>query len=504
MATLKSSRKKINWRWPAISIDLAKPSHRWKLLITLGGLFIFSVIALFGGLKGYEYTESAPFCGTVCHSMDPQWVRYQRSPHANVRCADCHIGPGATFFVKSKIDGLRQVYAETFDTYHRPIKSPISNLRPARETCEECHSPTTFKDNIVKTKQHFDNDAKNTPILTTLILKMGGWQETTGLSNGIHWHISGRVFYIAADDQRQVIQWVGVEQPDGTLKEYFSRDMLGMAQTEFVEKARANGQIREMDCIDCHNRVAHYIPSPSESVDKAIHDGLISRDLPYIRARAVELLSASYASNEEAFAAIDQLTEELQARSGSALSLAGGYSNKDVNRAVEAIKSIYETTNFPDQNLDWKVNPNNERHTPSLGCFRCHDGNHILAGSGIASEEKISVECNLCHTVPITGRGNEMLVEAPVIVGAVPATHSDYRWTIEHRSVSEAEKLECYQCHGQGFCNNGACHNLSHPEDMAYTHAAEVKRQGGEQVCFTCHQNVTCTRCHPAGIIKNP
>ena len=115
----------------------------------------------------------------------------------------------------------------------------------------------------------------------------------------------------------------------------------------------------------------------------------------------------------------------------------------------------------------------------------------------------ISVACNLCHTVPIVGRGDDLLVEAPVIVGTTPASHADFRWTIEHRSITAAETQECYQCHGQGFCNNGACHNLSHPPDMLYTHAEEYRKQG-DQVCYTCHQDVLCSRCHPGGIVKNP
>jgi len=105
--------------------------------------------------------------------------------------------------------------------------------------------------------------------------------------------------------------------------------------------------------------------------------------------------------------------------------------------------------------------------------------------------------------VPIVGRENETIVEVPVIVGDPPASHADFRWTIEHRSVTDADKQGCYNCHGQSFCNNAVCHNLSHPEDMAFTHPQEFQAKGG-QVCYTCHQDVTCTRCHPAGIINNP
>ncbi len=489
-------------RWPKVSIDLNDPRQRLKMFFFLVGLAVFAGASMVGGVQTYEYTESAKFCGTTCHSMDPQWVRYQRSVHGNVRCAECHIGPGASFFVRSKIDGLRQVVAEALNTYHRPIKSPVMNLRPARETCETCHSPSTFKDNVVKTVLHFDNDKANTPVQSTLILKMGGRQEGNGVSQGIHWHINSEVYYIAADEQRQVMLWVGIKQPDGTFKEFFSRDMTTVANSSFVEKAWKDGQVRRMDCIDCHNRTAHYIPYPEQAVDKAIADGLISRDIPFIRSKAVELLKKEYSSQEEAFMAIEGLAGVYDVKLASVTLPADNNLESKVNQTIIEIKKIYTETNFPDMNLNWETNPNNERHTPSKGCFRCHDGNHVSVDAN-GSEEAISAKCNLCHTVPIVGRGTDLLVEAPVIVGLPPASHSDFRWTVEHRNISEVDKQACYNCHGQAFCNNGACHNLSHPENMLFTHPEEYKKQGN-QVCYTCHQNILCTRCHPAGIFKNP
>jgi nitrate/TMAO reductase-like tetraheme cytochrome c subunit len=477
------------FRWPHIDLDLGVPGQRTKFFSVFAGLVVLGLALAGGGVKAYTFSESAEFCGTLCHSMYPQYERYQFSAHAQVECAECHVGPGAQAFVESKIEGSRQLVLTVLGTYSRPIKSPVHNLRPARETCENCHAPTTFKDNIVKVIRRYDNDAQNTPIVTTLILKMGGVNALTGESKGIHWHVSSEVYYIPLDEQRQVIAWVGVRQADGSLKEYFSRDLAGMGQTAFVEQARQKGLIRRLDCIDCHNRAAHYIPYPEQAVDDAITNGLISTNLPYIRKRAVDLLNATYASKEDAFAAIEKLRREYPA--GVAL-----------DQAIETIERLYTATNFPDMKLNWKTNPNNERHTPTAGCFRCHDGNHVSVGkSGL--EETIRVACNLCHTVPIVGRGDETLVEAPVIVGSAPANHQSFRWTIEHRSITDAEKQECYNCHGQAFCNNGACHNLSHPADMAFTHPQEYQARGG-QVCYTCHQNVTCTRCHPAGIFKLP
>lgn len=68
----------------------------------------------------------------------------QASPHSRVSCVECHIGSGAKWYAKSKLSGARQFLAVTFDTYSKPIETPIRGLRPARETCEECHHPELF------------------------------------------------------------------------------------------------------------------------------------------------------------------------------------------------------------------------------------------------------------------------------------------------------------------------------------------------------------------------
>lgn len=483
-----------------VTIDLANPKHRRNLMLAVVTLFLVTTGFIFAGYKAYEYTESSEFCGTVCHPMGSQFTRFEISAHANVDCAKCHIGPGADFFVKSKIDGIRQVYAVLTHSYSRPIKSPVENLRPARETCETCHTPTSFRDNLVKTILRHDDDEANTPVQSTFILKMGGWKEKTGVAHGIHWHISSKVYYIAADRQRQVMTWIGVEQPDGSLKEYYSRDMLTLANTSFVDEAREKGEVRLLDCIDCHNRAAHFIPPPEQVIDSAMADGLIPADLPFIRAKSVELLSVSYVSSEQALSAIEGLNDFYR------LSYPQVYRTRqpEVEAVVEHIKDLYLETNFPDMGLNWKTNPNNERHTPDLGCFRCHDGKHVLVDENGSQSETISVKCNLCHTVPIIGRGDTLLVEAPVIVGKVPDDHADFRWTIAHRSISEEQKQQCYQCHGQGFCNNGVCHNLDHPEDMLYKHADIFRQSSDQQICSTCHQDVTCTRCHPGGVVNSP
>jgi len=252
----------------------------------------------------------------------------------------CHIGPGASFWVKSKIDGLREIYMVLTNTYHRPIPSPIEDLRPAREICEECHAPWSFNDNIIKHIRRYENNEENTPVQISLILKMGGWQESTGVTQGIHWHVTNEVYYIPADDQRQVILWVGVRQPDGSMKEYFSRDMLNIARTAFVEKAWEEGRVRLMDCIDCHNRAAHEIPQPQDVVDRAIAQGRISRDLPYIRARAVELLTPLYETEEEGLQAIEGLRDFYRTNYPQVYETR----RQDIEQAIREIQRLFRET----------------------------------------------------------------------------------------------------------------------------------------------------------------
>src|SRR5512135_2797012 len=144
-------KKKRRLRWPVVTVDLTRPKHRRNLVLIAMLLAVVGLGLAVGSVQAFNYTESTPFCGEVCHSMYPQNILHDLSPHANVECTKCHVGPGAKAFVDSKIAGTRQLIGTILNNYSRPIPSPVHNLRPARETCETCHSPTTFKDNIIKT-----------------------------------------------------------------------------------------------------------------------------------------------------------------------------------------------------------------------------------------------------------------------------------------------------------------------------------------------------------------
>jgi hypothetical protein len=130
----------------------------WFLVRDLGDRAQRPIFAT-ASYRGVEYVDSINFCGTTCPTVtSPEYTAYQNSPHAHVTCIDCHIGPGAPWFVRSKLSGLRQVLAVTFHAYSRPIPSPVKYLRPPRETCEQCHWPQRFTGDKFLVKTSYKDD----------------------------------------------------------------------------------------------------------------------------------------------------------------------------------------------------------------------------------------------------------------------------------------------------------------------------------------------------------
>jgi len=146
-----------------LRIDFSDPGQRGAVAFFLTFVLVFVMMSAVGSYRAYEYTDSVQFCGQLCHSvMNPEFTAYQLSPHARVACVDCHVGAGATWYVRSKLSGARQVFATAFKTFPRPIPTPVHNLRPAQETCEQCHWPRKFYGAQLKVFTHYASDEKNT------------------------------------------------------------------------------------------------------------------------------------------------------------------------------------------------------------------------------------------------------------------------------------------------------------------------------------------------------
>src|SRR5262245_8264811 len=277
-------------------IDLGRPEWRKALAFLAVATFANVVILSMASYKGVEHMDSAQFCGLTCHTvMAPEYTAYVGSPHARVTCVECHIGPGAGWFVRSKLSGVRQVFAVTFNTHSRPIPSPVEHLRPARETCEQCHWPQKFHGDKLLVRTKFAEDEANTKTTTVLVLKVGGraFDGATGI-HGRHLDEKSRIEYLAIDDKRQVVQQVSYVNDRGEREVYESADV------KATPEQLAKGERRSMDCMDCHNRPTHTFEMPERAVDRAMAEGSISPALPFAKKKAVELLKAEYPDRETA------------------------------------------------------------------------------------------------------------------------------------------------------------------------------------------------------------
>jgi nitrate/TMAO reductase-like tetraheme cytochrome c subunit len=370
-----------------LHIDLSRPRDRRVLAGFVAASVFFLLLTAVGSKATYHYTESVHFCGKACHEpMKPEYTAYLNSPHARVGCVDCHVGSGASSYVKSKINGVHQLICVFTGDYQRPIKTPIRNLRPARETCEECHWPEKFSGNIDRTYTHFLADETNTPFSVRLILNVGGGDLQKGKVEGIHWHVSpeNKVEYITSDEKRQVIPWVRFTDPQGKVTEYRAADF---------KDDPAKHVIRTMDCLDCHNRPAHRFRSPNDVVDHALAVARIDPALPWVKSNAVAALIQNYATEPEA---MEKISSALRAQYASAPQL---------NSLVSEVQQIYRANFFPEMKADWRAYPDNLSHKDFAGCFRCHDGLHKTAdGKGHISASN----CNTCHTILAQGSGEQL------------------------------------------------------------------------------------------------
>lgn len=429
----------------------------WLRLLPFAILGVLTFGVFYGGVYAWSYTNSPEFCGSTCHTMPPEYSAYLRSPHARVQCVECHIGRDifTTQFTR-KAGDLRHVILTLTEEYEFPIFTRA--MRPARDTCERCHFPEKFSDDSLREVHNFGSDPANTPQSTFLIMKTGGGVKREGLGRGIHWHIENQVWFLATDFLQQDIPYVRVVDDEGVVTEYYD------IASDITPEDVAGSTLERMDCIACHNRVTHTIPSPPEAIDQALNKRLISRDLPEIREQTVALLSAQYPNEGKAFEAFNTL-EDYYRENYPDLYIER---REAIRRAIAIVQDIYSQIVFTEQKIDWTTHPDNLGHKEDPGCFRCHDGKHLTA-----SEEAIRLECNLCHSVPIVADQGELVTNIEIARGPEPVSHTHTSWITLHGKAIDSS---CAACHppadssldltelegkppvSDSFCGNEACH----------------------------------------------
>jgi len=367
-----------------------------RLMIFVG--VITAVNVMIGGqltYSGMNYMDSVTFCGQTCHTvMTPEFTAYEGSPHSRVECVQCHIGPGASWFVRSKLSGTYQVFAVTFHTYPRPIPTPVHNLRPARETCEACHWPQKFVGDRLKIIPKYADDETNTLTKSVLLLHIGGGGGGPGIHSA---HLgTGITIRYGSDESRQNIGWVEYQNTSVGRTTLF----LG-ADTKPGSVNRAAGRV--MDCIDCHNRPTHTYQLPERAMDQAMAAGEISASLPFVKKKGLEILKQDYASREQAGARIPAALAQYYQQSYPNFYAQHG---PEIAQAGKALVGIYGRNVFAPMRVTWGTYPNNIGHMDFPGCFRCHDDQHASADGS----RKIPQDCNTCHNLLAMDEANPKIL----------------------------------------------------------------------------------------------
>lgn len=408
-------------------INLNNPSHRISLIVFSLGTIMLLVFSTFGSFKAYEYTESDEFCGTLCHTvMEPEYVAYLNSPHSRVGCVKCHIGSGADWFVKAKISGSYQFYSVLFNKFPRPIPTPIENLRPAQETCEQCHWPKHFLGEKKVDYTYYLSDEANTKFHLTLVHKTGGGNIELGNASGIHYqmNIANEIKYYTSDRSRSEIPYVESKNLKGEVTIY--RDKSSTIDFSKIK----NEDLRKMDCIDCHNRPAHIYNQPDKMVNLYLSTKRIDESLPFIKSVGVRALEFPYTKKSIALDSIEIFVLDFYGLNYPELLQT---KKEPIVQSIKELQQIYQRNYFPEMHVSWKEFPVNLGHTFANGCFRCHDGNHVSKDGKV-----ISNDCNVCHTI--------LHQDMPGIGKMTSITGMEFNHPVDLGHSIKRE--QCVDCHG--------------------------------------------------------
>ena len=429
----------------------------------LGVLVIFALMGT-AGVATWEYSNSDAFCTDACHAVHPENAfAHKASQHAEVACVECHVGRISTFKKAARKTGhMSHVWSVIFG-YERPLVAP--SLPIARESCESCHTTEPHQHNSIRVKQHFAANAKNSETKTILPVRTVGRTFYGGQSKGIDEHTRTTVRFVATDPQKQNIPWVEATRADGTVVVYED------ASARLDEADISAAEKHTMECKDCHNLAGHPVKDPDLLIDELLADGTLDRRLPYVKARAVELLNKEFQDADEArelvheaWTSYEEEFPEIKQRFPDAWER----SRELLEERQEIMAGLLQRNQFAAADISWRSFPDNAGHRNSPGCFRCHNGRHQTAEGDL-----LPVGCTQCHSVPIVTTRNRIGGDLMDLADMrAPSDHDAADFIFVHDELADEEDADCDICHGdkiafgtndRTFCANSGCHDNSWP-----------------------------------------
>jgi hypothetical protein len=236
------------------------------------------------------------------------------------------------------------------------------------------------------------------------------------------------------------------------------------------------GEIRHVDCVDCHNRPTHVFPAPDHSVNVAMYTGRMDPSLPWLKKVSVEALTGSYETRDEANRKIETYIRDFYRNLEPKMA---DPRRSAVHQAIEETKAIYNRSLFPEMKVDWRTHPDNIGHMIYDGCFRCHDAKHVSD-----DRESIRTECSVCHDF-----------EQAVPVSAVAQVFR--QTTLSHPVKLEGihGQLKCSSCHTGGRAPRTSCAGC-HETQSLFRQGKEPVLPGLQGTTPTVMADLDCDSCH--------
>lgn len=139
--------------WTRNNPDRNNHTRRYILAV---GIFLVLGLVLAGAIK---FTSYSGFCKT-CHEMEPSYNAWRTSNHKSVECVNCHADPGIIGLIKTKAQGLSEVYRHITGNYKTPI-TITSDTNAFSSRCLICHKNIKGKGKP-HNKTHFEVGANCT------------------------------------------------------------------------------------------------------------------------------------------------------------------------------------------------------------------------------------------------------------------------------------------------------------------------------------------------------
>jgi len=409
--------------------NLKESKTRNALIIFISVTILFVLSTIIGSYEAFHYTESNEFCGKLCHkAMSPEYTTYQYSPHASVKCVDCHIGNGVNWFVKAKISGVRQLFHYVTSNYDKPISTPIDALRPAAQTCEKCHWPQKVYTHKLNDFRYFLRDSANTEWEMALDMKLGASTKLSGTTKGIHWHDDPDVeVQYKTNAKHDTIFWV----------KYINKKTGEETVYEDEEYKKSSADLaklstRSMDCMDCHNRPAHEYRSPGYYLNNLFASGKISTSIPWLKNVSMFALKGKFSTRDSAILGLKNKIVSIYEKKYPEI-----YKKyeKEIAAATTVITNEYLANSFPEMRISSSNYPRHIGHLESAGCFRCHNDRQKSAQGKV-----ISKDCYKCHDFLKIGKKGEM-------------TFCDVNNSVKFAHPIDIENdwqdMSCMECHGE-------------------------------------------------------